>query len=295
MDFNGVDFMYKLLDKIFSGFIKLLTTFSLLLLVFVMVFIFKESMVFFNEISILKFITGKTWNPLLAPNNLSILYVILGTLYVSLIAILLALPIGIGSALLLTGYIKGQTQRSVRAFIDILAAIPSVVYGFVGLLVLVKFLETQFDMSAGESVLAGGILLSIMILPYIISTCTETMEKIYQENCSSSHALGVSNSHFLRKVVLPESKRGILAAIVLGLGRAMGETMAVMMVIGNAPILPKLLGKCQTIPSLIALEMGMAEVGSLHYHGLFASGFVLMIILLLINFLLYFIKKTIIV
>ncbi len=284
--------MYKFLDKVFSIIIRLLTLFALLLLAFVIIFIFKESFVFFREVSIFKFISGRTWNPLLSPDKLSILNIILGTLYVSFVAIVIALPIGVGSALLLSGYIKGRRRTIIRGIIDILGGIPSVVYGFIGLLVLVKFFEVRFDFPSGESVLAGGILLSLMVLPYIISTCDETMEKAYNNHLSSSQALGVSNNYFLRKVVLAESKKGIIAAVVLALGRAMGETMAVMMVIGNAPITPKLLGKAQTIPSLIALEMGMAEVGSLHYHALFASGFVLMIILLIINIIVYYVKKV---
>jgi len=182
-------------------------------------------------------------------------------------------------------------KRFIRGIVDVLAGIPSVVYGFIGLLVLVKFFEVKFSFSSGESVLAGGIILSIMMLPYIISTCDESMEKVYKEYAQYSNALGVSKSYMIRKIVIPESRRSILASIVLALGRGMGETMAVMMVIGNAPIMPKLLKKCQTIPSLIALEMGMAEVGSLHYHSLFAAGFILMLILFIINIFLYFIKK----
>ncbi|WP_352419522.1 phosphate ABC transporter permease subunit PstC [Proteiniborus sp.] len=285
--------MYKFLDKAFSIIIKLLTLFSLLLLGFVIIFIFKESFVFFREVSVFKFITGRTWNPLSSPDKLSILNLILGTLYVSFVAIVIALPIGVGSALLLSGYVSGRRRVIIRGIIDILGGIPSVVYGFIGLLVLVKFFEVKFDFPTGESVLAGGILLSLMVLPYIISTCDETMEKIYENHLPSSQALGVSKNYFIRKVVLPESKKGIIASTVLALGRAMGETMAVMMVVGNAPMTPKLLGKAQTIPSLIALEMGMAEVGSLHYHALFAAGFVLMAMLLVINTVLYYVKKNI--
>ncbi len=285
--------MYKLIDKIFDTVIKLLTLFSLLILVFIIIFIFKESIVFFKEVSILKFITGRKWNPLKSPTDLSILNIILGTLYVSLVAIIIALPIGVGTGLLLSVYTNGKWKVITRGIIDILAGVPSVVYGFIGLLVVVKFFEAVLDFPTGESVLAGGILLSIMILPYIISTCSETMDNIYKENLSSSKALGTSKIYMARKIVLPESKKGIIAAVILALGRAMGETMAVMMVIGNTPIPPKLLRRAQTIPSLIALEMGMVEVGSLHYHALFASGLILMIMLLIINIIFYYIKKGI--
>lgn len=283
--------MRKIREKIFEILIKMLTLFSVLILAFVVIFIFKESLTFFKEVSLLKFITGRRWNPLGPPEELSILNIIWGTVYVSLVAIAIALPIGIGTAVVLSCYTNRNVKRLIRGIVDILAGVPSVIYGFVGLLVVVKFFEVNLSFASGESVLSGGIVLSVMLLPFIVSTCDESMEKIYREYSQSSRALGVSKSYMIRNLLLPASKRSILASVVLALGRGMGETMAVMMVIGNAPIVPRLLGKAQTIPSLIALEMGMAEVGSLHYHALFASGFVLMIMLLIINGLLYVIKN----
>ncbi len=283
--------MRKIREKIFEILIKMLTLFSVLILAFVVIFIFKESLTFFKEVSLLKFITGRKWNPLGPPEELSILNIIWGTVYVSLVAIAIALPIGIGTAVVLSCYTNRNVKRLIRGIVDILAGVPSVIYGFVGLLVVVKFFEVNLSLASGESVLSGGIVLSVMLLPFIVSTCDESMEKIYREYSQSSRALGVSKSYMIRNLLLPASKRSILASVVLALGRGMGETMAVMMVIGNAPIVPRLLGKAQTIPSLIALEMGMAEVGSLHYHALFASGFVLMIMLLIINGLLYVIKN----
>lgn len=286
--------MKKIEDKIFKILLSGLTLFSVLILSFIVFFILKESIMFFREVPITNFVFGKKWNPLGPPDKLAILPAILGTVYVSIIGIIIALPIGLGNAIILSCYINEGAKRGIRSMVDILAGIPSVIYGFIGLLVLVRFFEVQFFFPTGESVLAGGIILSIMILPFIISTCEESMEKVYREYLGCSNALGVSKSYMIRKIVLPNSRRSILAATVLALGRGMGETMAVMMVIGNAPIMPKLLGKCQTIPSLIALEMGMAEVGSLHYHALYASGFILMMILLLINLILYIIKRKIV-
>ncbi|NLY86651.1 MAG: phosphate ABC transporter permease subunit PstC [Tissierellia bacterium] len=283
--------MRKIREKIFEILIKMLTLFSVLILAFVVIFIFKESLTFFKEVSLLKFITGRRWNPLGPPEELSILNIIWGTVYVSLVAIAIALPIGIGTAVVLSCYTNRNVKRLIRGIVDILAGVPSVIYGFVGLLVVVKFFEVNLSLASGESVLSGGIVLSVMLLPFIVSTCDESMEKIYREYSQSSRALGVSKSYMIRNLLLPASKRSILASVVLALGRGMGETMAVMMVIGNASIIPRLLGKAQTIPSLIALEMGMAEVGSLHYHALIASGFVLMIMLLIINGLLYVIKN----
>lgn len=285
--------MRKLIEKIFSFIVKILTLISLLMLAFIIIFIFKESLVFFKKVNILNFIFGKKWNPLGSADKLSIFPILLGTLYTSLVGIIIALPIGVGFSVFLSTYTCGNLRKTIKGIIDILAGIPSVVYGFIGLLVLVKFFEVQFSFPTGESVLSGGIILSVMMLPYIISNCDESMEKIYKRHLQQSNALGISKSYMIRNIVLPESRKSIFVSIVLALGRGMGETMAVMMVIGNAPLMPSLLKKTQTISSLIALEMGMAEVGSLHYHALFACGFVLMMMLLLINIILYFIKKAI--
>lgn len=285
--------MKNRLDSIFKTIIKFFTLFSISILFLIIVFISKESLNFFKEVSFLSFIKGNEWNPLGNQKNLSILPIILGTLYTSFIAIIISLPISIGTSIALSGYLSPKLKNIIKNFLNLLVAIPSVIYGFIGLLVLVKFFERNLNMSSGESVLAGGILLSIMVTPYIVSSTTETMEKIFNKYINESNSLGISKEYFIRHILLKESSKGILAGSILALGRAMGETMAVMMVIGNAPISPTLLGKCQTIPSLIALEMGMAEVGSLHYYGLFASGFILLVILLIINTLFYIIKKNI--
>lgn len=286
--------MREMEEKIFKYITSFFTIVSLMILSFIILFITKESMVFFKEVGIVNFVFGRRWNPLDSPDKLSIYPIILGTIYISVIGVLIALPLGIGNAIFLSCYMEGKTKKIIRSIIDILAGIPSVIYGFMGLLVLVKFFEVQFSFASGESVLAGGIILSIMMLPFIISTCEESMEKIYTTYSASSNAIGVSKSYMIRKIILPNSKRSLLVSAVLALSRGMGETMAVMMVIGNTSIMPRLLGKSQTIPSLIALEMGMAEVGSLHYHGLYAAGFILMIVLLMINIILYIIKEKLI-
>ncbi|HHX63171.1 MAG TPA: phosphate ABC transporter permease subunit PstC [Epulopiscium sp.] len=285
--------MRKTIERIFKFLIKIVTLISLLLMAFIVLFIFKESIPFFQEVPVRRFILGRTWNPLGSPDKLSILPIILGTVYTSLVGIIIALPIGVGFSVVLSCYTNGFIKKVIRGIVDVLAGIPSVIYGFIGLLVLVKFFETQFSFPTGESVLAGGIILALMMLPYVISTCDEAMEKVYKEHSQHSNALGVSKSYMIRYIILPSSRKSVLAAMVLALGRGMGETMAVMMVIGNAPLMPRLLKKTQTIPSLIALEMGMAEVGSLHYHSLFASGFILMIMLFIINIILHFIKQSI--
>lgn len=282
---------HRYLETIFSLVIKLIAFISTIMILFIIGFILKESIVFFKEIPFLDFILGKTWRPVSANPSYSIMPIILATLYVSFLAIAIALPIGVGCSLFVSNYIRGELRDFVKPYINILSGIPSVVYGFIGFLVVVQYFEKKLQFPSGESVLVGGIVLSVMILPFIITTCDETMIHLKRTYASSSQALGVSKWYMITKLILPASRRSIVASVILGLARAMGETMAVMMVIGNSPILPSLLSKGQTIPSLIALEMGGAQVNSLHYHALFASGFVLMLVLLCINILLYFIKS----
>ncbi|QEK12411.1 phosphate ABC transporter permease subunit PstC [Crassaminicella thermophila] len=285
--------MHRKFEKIFAIIIKLLTFFSIIMLSFIIIFIIKESIPVFKKVSLLDFLFKMEWNPLGEPQSISIFPMILASIYVSLLAIIIALPIGVGSAIFLSSVLSEKIRKILKPAIDILAGIPSVIYGLIGLLVLVKFFEVNFDFSSGESVLAGGILLSIMILPYIISTCDESMIRISKQYKIMSEGLGVSKWHMIRYLILPASKKSIFAGSILALGRAMGETMAVMMVIGNSPVLPKLFGKAQTISALIALEMGGAEVDSLHYHALFAAGFVLMMILFFINMIFHYIIKNI--
>ncbi len=281
-------------DKLFKLIIKVIAIISLSLIALIVLFIFKESIALFKDYSFTKFIFSKEWNPLSNPVELGILPMILSTLYISFLAILIATPIAIGAALYISFFVNKRLKNLIHSFISILAGIPSVIYGFIGLLVVVKFIEITFNKESGESVLAGAIVLSIMIIPYIISNLEESFTKIYNKYGKASSSLGVSKNYMILNLIIPSAKRSIIASIVLALGRAMGETMAVMMVIGNAPIMPKLLGKAETIPSLLALEVGSSELHSLHYYGLYASGFVLMIVLIIINIVFQRVKDSVI-
>ena len=210
--------------------------------------------------------------------------------FISILACIISLPIAIGTALFICFYTK-KSKVLLVWLINILAGIPSIIYGFFGMIIIVKNIEKIFKVSAGESVLAGSIILSIMILPYFVSNLIETTELIKKKYQRDSDALGISKEYFIRKVVLKKLHFSILTGFMISFSRAIGETMAVMMVIGNAPIFPKLLSKAQTIPSLIALEIGMSEVYSEHYYALFASGFILLILVLIINILLFVINR----
>ncbi len=270
---------------LFSNLIRLLTLLTVLSLAFVLIFIVQEALPAFSETSLTAFLFGQRWMPMDYGNGVSfgIGNFIAGTLAVSALAILIALLIGVGAAVFLSCAVSENARSLLYPLIDLLAGIPSVIYGFIGLCVLVKLFQRLGIAGSGHSVLTAAILLAVMLLPFLVSSCSETMLKIRRRYLPAASALGISYWHTVAHVVLPLSARNILLSVILATGRAMGETMAVMMVMGNANLFPTLLGKGETIASLIALEMGTAAADSTHYHALYAAGLVLLVILLAIN------------
>lgn len=274
--------MKNLKDNFFKYILILVTILFLLIVISLFTCIIIESIPFFKEVGIKGFILDKGWNPLKSEPSYSLLPMILATLYVSFLAVLIALPIGLGCSIFLSFYSRKSVSKVVLAWIDLLAGIPSVIFGFIGLVVLVKAFEKIFNMTSGECVLAAGILLSIMLLPYIISNCSESIEESKNKFGKVSLSLGVSKEYTIKKIIIPSIKTSIYSAIMMAFGRAMGETMAVMMVMGNSPIIPRLFSRGETIPSLTALEMGTVQYGSIHSSGLYAANVVLIFLLVII-------------
>ena len=284
--------MRKTEDRIFHALMGLFSLLTVLLLAFLIFFIFRESQMAIREVGLADLLLGDQWRPLIykdAPSY-GMRNMILSTLYVAALAVLFALVIGVGTALCLACAATDRQRTLVMPYIDLLASIPSVIYGFIDLYIVVKFFE-KLGRATGESILAGGIVLSVMILPYMISSCCDTMVRIRSRYGDASAAMGVSKWYMAGQMVLPASIRGILISMALATGRAMGETMAVMMVMGNSIAFPKLLGKGETISALIAMEMGIAEVGSTHYSALYTAGLVLMVLLFAINIIFELLKK----
>ena len=284
--------MRKLEDRIFHAVMGAFCLLTVLLLAFLIWFIFRESLPAIREIGLKDLLLGDQWRPLIykdAP-SFGIRNMILSTLYVSALAVVFALVIGVGTALFLACAATERQRTLVMPYIDLLASIPSVIYGFIGLYIVVKFFE-KLGRATGESILAGGIVLSVMILPYMISSCCDTMVRLKKRYSAASAGLGVSRWYMASQLILPASVRGILISMALATGRAMGETMAVMMVMGNSIAFPKLLGKGETISALIAMEMGIAEVGSIHYSALYTAGLTLMVLLFAINIVFELLKK----
>jgi len=244
-----------------------------------------------TELGMLLFDTSGVWRPLGQTPSFSILPIVLTTMYVAFLAVAIAAPIGCMAAIFLNYYAGQRLTKLVLSFVDLLAGVPSVIYGFIGLVVVVRNFERIFNMSAGESVLAAAIVLSVMLLPYIISTYSESIEKAKGKYDTASMALGISAEYSILKVIVPVTKRGAAAAVITAFGRASSETIAVMMVIGNAPIFPRLLGRGLTISGLTALEFGSAEIGSVHASAIYAANLVMILMLSVILLAAYLLRR----
>lgn len=238
-----------------------------------------------ESISMWDFFMGKEWYPTAQPSPLfGVLPLILGTLWVSLAAILIALPFGLAVAIYMAELANDKVRKTLKPIIELLAGIPSVVYGFFGLVVLVPLIKNVFNLPVGETALAGAVILAIMALPTIITVAEDAIRNVPRRVKEASLALGASQWQTISRVTLPYAVSGIMAAVVLGIGRAIGETMAVLMVTGNSAILPKtLLEPVRTIPATIAAELGEAPNGGAHYEALFLLGCILFVITLIIS------------
>jgi phosphate transport system permease protein len=230
---------------------------------------------------------GKEWYPTSTPTaQFGLMPLLLGTLWVSIAAVLLALPLGIAVAIYMAEIAEAKTRALLKPLIELLAGIPSVVYGFFGLVVIVPLIQKAFDLPVGETALAGSIVLAIMALPTIITVSEDALRTTPRTMKEASLALGASHAQTIFRVIIPYAKSGIISAAVLGIGRAIGETMAVLMVTGNAALIPHtLLKPVRTIPATIAAELGEAPAGSPHYQALFLLGCILFIITLIISIL----------
>lgn len=239
-----------------------------------------------NTISLKDVFAGAEWFPTATPASLfGFLPLITGTLWVSLFAILIALPFGLSVSIYLSEVAHPSMRNWLKPLIELLSGIPSVVYGFFGLIVIVPLIQKVFDLPVGESGLAGSVILAIMALPTIITVTEDAMRNCPRSMREASLALGASQWQTIYKVVIPYSISGITSGVVLGIGRAIGETMAVLMVTGNAAVIPTtILEPLRTIPATIAAELGEAPAGGPHYQALFLLGVVLFFITLIINF-----------
>ncbi|MDO9540662.1 MAG: phosphate ABC transporter permease PstA [Methanocalculus sp.] len=260
---------------------------AVITIILILGFLIKEGTPAILEIGIPNFIFDQIWNPTSVVPQYGILSLIVGTLLVTLGAMVIAVPLGIGSAIFIAEIAPQTVRETVKPAIELLAGIPSVVYGFFGLVVLTNWLRISFDLSSGATWLAGSMILGIMALPTIVSVSEDAISSVPQEFRSASLALGATRWQTITGVIVPAALSGITAAVILGMGRAIGETMAVLMVTGNAAIIPdpiyNILSPIRTLTATLGIEMGEVAIGSTHYHALFGMALILLLITLIVN------------
>ena len=260
---------------------------SIAAVVLICVFLFASGVPAIQEIGLFRFLLGTEWRP---GNNLyGILPMIVGSIYVTAGALIIGVPVGIFTAVFMARFCPEWLYRIMRPAVNLMAGIPSVVYGFFGLVVLVPFVRNTFG-GRGMSVLTAAILLGLMILPTIINVSESAIRAVPQSYYEGGLALGASHERSVFHTVLPAAKSGIFAGVVLGVGRAIGETMAVMMVAGNQPAIPeKLTDGVRTLTINIVMEMGYSL--DLHRGALIGTAVVLFVFILIINLLFSLVKK----
>jgi len=257
---------------------------SIFFVVLIFLFLAKEGLSVFKTINLKDFIFGKSWYPISEPAQLGILPLILGSLLVTLGAAIISIPIGVACAVYISEIAPLKIKEILKAGIELLAAIPSVVLGFIGMVTLVPWVKTTFHLPTGLTALSGSIILAFMAMPTIVSIAEDALYSVPKSYKEGAFALGATHWQTIYRVLLPAASSGIVAAVMLGIGRVIGETMAVMMITGNAAVIPQsILVPVRTLTATIAAEMGEAVVGSEHYFALFAIGIVLFIISFAIN------------
>ncbi|RKZ20631.1 phosphate ABC transporter permease subunit PstC [bacterium] len=260
--------------------------FSLVSLMGIVLSIFGEAIPFFREVPFLDFITGKRWYPTSEPPCFGLLPLLAGSIVVTIGAMLVSLPIGLGTALYLSEFAKPGVREILKPFVELLAGIPSVIYGFFGMVILAPLVQKIFRVPVGLNAFTASLLLGVMTLPTIASIAEDALNSVPVTLREASLALGATKWETATRIVLPAAKSGILTSIVLGAGRAVGETMTVLMVAGGAAVIPRsIFQPVRPITATIAAEMGEVAMGSVHYHALFALAAVLFLSTLCFNIL----------
>ena len=257
---------------------------SIVIVALIFVFLLKEGLSVFLSVNPLDFLFGTLWYPISDPPQFGVLPLIVGSVFVTLGAAAISVPIGVASALYIAEIAPPRTKEALKAGIELLAAIPSVVIGFIGMVTLGPFIKEVFGLPTGLTALTGSITLAFMAMPTIVSIAEDAVTAVPRQYREAAIAMGATKWQTTWRIVTYAARPGIIAAIMLGIGRVIGETMAVMMVTGNAALIPtSFLQPVRTLTATIAAEMGESVQGGDHYAALFAIGIVLFVITFLIN------------
>ncbi len=274
-------------EIVMRGVFALAACVSIAAVALICIFLFANGIPAIVEIGPLKFLGGMVWNP--NQNQFGIFPMIIGSIYATAIAMIVGVPIGLLTSVFLARFCPKKLYKILKPAVSLLAGIPSIVYGFFGLVVMVPIMQNLFGVS-GKNVLTAGILLGFMILPTIIEVSEAQIRAVPNSYYEGSLALGATHERSVYFAMLPAAKSGIMAGIILGIGRAIGETMAVVMIAGNQAAMPSsLLSGVRTLTANIVLEMGYAA--DLHKEALIATGVVLFVFILIINVCFSLVKK----
>lgn len=276
--------MRKYYELLIKGFIFGSAIASIVFVVLIFIFLLKEGLMLFRGYGVFDFLFGTRWYPISEPPSFGILPLILGSLWVTFGATVISVPLGIACAIFIGEIAPGWLREVLKAGVELLAAIPSIVLGFIGLVTLVPLVKKAFGLPTGLTVISGSIMLAFMAMPTIVSIMEDALNAVPRSYREGSIAMGATQWQTIRRIVLPSAASGIIAAVMLGIGRVIGETMAVMMITGNAAVIPKsFLQPVRTMTATIAAEMGETVQGSEHYFALFAIGIVLFAITFVVN------------
>jgi len=268
------------IDRLSRHIVLIFGIVAFLILVFVAIFILKESLPALREVGIVDILFGAKWYP--RYDAFGILTMLAGSVVATLLALVIAVPLAVGCAIFLAEVAPPRIRQITRPAVELLVGIPSVVYGLVGMIVLCPVIARLSGTGSGSSVLAAAIVLAIMVLPTITSISEDSIRAVPAQHKEGALALGATHWQAIHHVLLPAARRGIVTATILGTGRAIGETMAMVMVIGNSPIFPtNIFAPARTLTGNIAVEIASAT--GIHESALFATGLVLFILVMLIN------------
>lgn len=259
---------------------------SIITLGLIVLFLFKEGLPIFETVTLWEFLLGREWYPTYDPPSFGIFPLIVGSVVVTLCSSLIAVPLGVLAAIYIAELADRRVKELLKPVIELLATLPSVVIGFFGMVIVAPLLQSMFDIPTGLNILNASIMLALMAIPTITSVSEDAIHAVPQALRDASYALGATKWETTIQVVIPAALSGICTAIILGMARAIGETMVVLMVAGGAAMVPhSIFDPVRPMPASIAAEMGEAPFRSNHYYALFATGIVLFFVSLFLNLL----------
>lgn len=279
--------MRKIREKGMAAVFAFLASISIIAVLVICIFLFARGIPAIHQIGFTKFVSGKIWKP--GSDYYGIFVMIIGSLYVTAGALIIGVPVGIFMAVFMAKFCPAWLYKILKPVVNLLAGIPSIIYGYFGLMVIVPFIRNNFT-GNGFSILAASIVLGMMILPTIISVSEASIRAVPESYMEGALALGTTNETAVFKTIVPAAKSGIITSLTLGVGRAIGETMAVKMIVGNQTRLPEsIFDGVRTLTSNIVLEMGYAT--DLHKEALIATGVILFGFILILNMIISILKR----